>query len=150
MIESIDKNMSFDTACRQAPKRSVGMSLGKGARLKCPRCGTGGLFRAYLKSVDSCAYCGEEIHHHRADDAPPYFTILIVGHIIMPGILLLEKMVKPDLWIHASIWLPLTIFLSLLILPVAKGALIGLQWALRMHGFDPESSDKIEMVPENG
>ena len=54
---------------------------------KCPNCGKGKLFRAYLKPVDSCAACGEEYHQHQADDAPPYFTILIVGHLIVAPLL---------------------------------------------------------------
>ncbi len=121
------------------PRRLVRSALLRGARGRCPRCGIGRLFRAYLKVKDSCAHCRQELHHHRADDAPPYFTILIVGHIIIALMLPVEKTWRPDLWIHASLWLPLTVLLSLSILPVAKGALVALQWALYMHGFDPNS-----------
>lgn len=123
------------------PQRLVRPALVCGARGYCPNCGVGRLFRAYLKTVESCAHCGEDIHHHRADDAPPYFTILIVGHIIIPLLLMVEQTWKPDLWIHAAIWLPMTIVLSLVFLPIIKGALVGVQWALRMHGFDPNSDE---------
>jgi uncharacterized protein (DUF983 family) len=75
------------------------------------------------------------LHHHRADDAPPYFTIFIVGHIVVGGVLALEQALAPADWVQAVIWLPLTIVLSLLILPRVQGAHVGLQWALRMHGF---------------
>lgn len=75
------------------------------------------------------------MHHHQADDAPPYFTIVIVGHIIVPLILLLEKMQQPPYWLHMVLWLPLTVCLTLWLLPKIKGALVGLQWAVRMHGF---------------
>mgnify|MGYP003352389930 CR=1 FL=1 len=84
----------------------------------------------------SCPACGEALHHHRADDAPPYFTILVVGHVIGALILLVDE-IDPDLamWKHMAIWPALVIVLSLALLPRIKGALVGLQWALRMHGF---------------
>jgi uncharacterized protein (DUF983 family) len=85
--------------------------------------------------VPQCTGCGTELHHHRADDAPPYFTILAVGHIVVPAMLLLERMVEPPSWVHTVLWLPLVLVLSLALLPRIKGALIGFQWAHRMHGF---------------
>jgi len=109
--------------------------MSRGLLLHCPSCGEGSVFRKFLKVADNCSACGEEFHHHRADDAPPYFTIFIVGHIIVPMMLWVEMAYRPDLWIHATIWVPLTLALSLAILPVVKGAVVGLQWALRMHGF---------------
>lgn len=80
------------------------------------------------------------MHHQRADDAPPYLTIFVVGHIIIPLMLFVEKMWHPDLWIHFILWLPLTTFLSLWLLPRIKGGVIGLQWAFRMHGFADDTS----------
>lgn len=84
------------------------------------------------------------MHHHRADDAPPYFTMLIVGHIVVGGVLALEQTYAPDSWVHGLIWLPLTLALSLWFLPRVKGAVVGLQWALRMHGFGgaPENEER--------
>ncbi len=103
------------------------------------------MFRAYLKVADRCPNCAEELHHHRADDAPPYFTIIIVGHIIVGGILSLEQAFAPDSWVHAVIWLPLTLAISLLLLPRIKGALVGLQWALRMHGFGGRDETHVKL-----
>jgi uncharacterized protein (DUF983 family) len=129
--------------------RPILRSLLRGARLRCPACGSGAMFRRYLKVSDACPACGEELHHHRADDAPPYFTIVIVGHIVVSLVLIVEMAYRPPLWLHAMIWLPLTVALALLILPPVKGALVGLQWALRMHGFDPNSEvERIESVEE--
>ena len=127
------------------PARPIFGSLIRGATLKCPACGAGAMFRRYLKVADACPQCGEELRHHRADDAPPYFTIVIVGHIVVSLVLMVEMAYRPPLWLHAALWLPLTVILSLLILPSVKGALIALQWALRMHGFDP--NDKGDIVP---
>lgn len=115
--------------------RSVWKSLTRGMKLRCPSCGNGRIFRKFLKVADHCEACEEDFHHHRADDAPPYFTIFIVGHVIVPLMLWIEMAYRPDLWIHGLIWGPLTIVLSLATLPVVKGAVVGLQWALRMHGF---------------
>ena len=106
---------------------------------KCPACGTGALYWRFLKVADACPKCGEELHHHRADDAPPYFTIVIVGHIVVGLVLAVEMAYRPPLWVHAALWMPLTVILALVLLPSIKGALIGLQWALRMHGFDPNA-----------
>jgi uncharacterized protein (DUF983 family) len=129
---------------RSTGERSVLLSLLRGARLTCPACGKGAMFRRYLKVADTCPACGEELHHHRADDAPPYFTIVIVGHVVVGSMLAVEMACRPPLWLHAAIWLPLTVLLALLLLPPIKGALVGLQWALLMHGFDPDAEEKIE------
>jgi uncharacterized protein (DUF983 family) len=101
------------------------------------------MFRRYLKVADTCPHCGEALHHHRADDAPPYFTIVIVGHIVVSLVLAVEMAYRPALWVHAALWLPLTVILTLLILPSVKGALVALQWALLMHGFDHDAKDEM-------
>ncbi len=134
--------IEFETPAVDAkPRRDVKDSLLRGWRQRCPACGTGSLFRKYLKVVDACPACGEEMHHQRADDAPPYFTMVIVGHVVVGGVLVLEKNVAPPSWVHLALWLPLTVGLSLWLLPRVKGALVGLQWSLRMHGFGGETDD---------
>ncbi len=115
--------------------RSVVSAMGRGARLSCPRCGTRTMFKGYLKVADKCGSCGEELHHHRADDAPPYITIFLVGHIIVPLMLIIEQSYFPPMWVHWLIWPAAALGLALGLLPVVKGAFVGLQWALRLHGF---------------
>lgn len=127
--------------------REIGRSLKRGWKQTCPACGAGKLYSSYLKVNDACPSCGEELHHHRADDAPPYFTILIVGHLIVWGILITEQTLAPPVWLQLSVWLPLTAVLSLLLLPRVKGALIGYQWANRMHGFGPEAFEGSDLPP---
>ena len=95
------------------------------------------MFRAFLKVADTCNHCGEELHHQRADDAPPYFTMMIVGHIVVPAMLIVERVWQPALMIHFLLWPTLTLALTFALMPSVKGAIVGLQWALRMHGFDP-------------
>lgn len=116
-----------------------------GALLRCPACGQGRLYRAFLKVNHACPACGEVLDLHKADDAPPYFTITIVAHILVPALLLVEQTWAPPEWLHAVIWLPLSLILSIGLLPSVKGALIGLQWAFRMHGFGAIDD---EPVPE--
>jgi len=128
---------------RSQGERSIFGSLLRGSALKCPACGKGAMFRRYLKVADDCPRCGEALHHQRADDAPPYFTIVIVGHVVVSLVLAVEMAYRPPLWLHAALWLPLTVILALLVLPVVKGALVGLQWALLMHGFDPDAEDEM-------
>lgn len=126
------------------PKRNTGQAVLRGAVCKCPACGNGRIFDGYLTVRPNCDACGEALHHHRADDAPPYFTIFLVGHIVIPLALAVEIAYRPDLWIHMALWLPLTLFSALFFLRPIKGALIGLQWGLYMHGFDPEAGDPDE------
>ena len=132
------------SAIADAP-RPVVRSMARGALQRCPQCGRGRLFRAYLKVEDTCGRCGEAMHHQRADDAPPYVTIFVVGHLIVAGAVGVDMAYEWPIWLHAAVWLPLTVGLCLTLLPIVKGALIGLQWALRMHGF---ASTDAEAVPE--
>jgi uncharacterized protein (DUF983 family) len=118
----------------EAP-RHVWQAMWRGFGLRCPACGEGRLFGSFLKVSDRCPACGEALFHQRADDAPAYFTIVIVGHVIVGGVLSLERAFSPATWVHALVWLPLTLLMSLWLLPRVKGTLVGLQWALRMHGF---------------
>lgn len=127
--------------------RDVAQSMMRGARQLCPACGQGALFHKYLKVNDKCPSCAEELRHHRADDAPPYFTMLITGHIVVGLLLAIETAYAPPLWLHAVVWPAMIMVLSLWLLPRIKGALVGAQWALRMHGFSGKP-DEIEIAPE--
>ena len=122
------------------PRRNLALAMRRGFAQRCPQCGRGALFWKYLKVNDACPHCDEALHHHRADDAPAYFTIVIVGHCIVGGILALHKSLAPPEWVQLAIWMPLTLVCCLWLLPRVKGALVGLQWALYMHGFDGSST----------
>jgi uncharacterized protein (DUF983 family) len=93
------------------------------------------MFARYLKVADQCGACGTDLHHHRADDLPPYIVILIVGHIVGWGILMAETEFEVPLWLHLAVWPLLALVLSLALLQSVKGAVVGLQYALGMHGF---------------
>lgn len=128
-------------------QRDYFQAMKRGALLRCPNCGEGKLFRSYLKVVDECPVCHEEMHHHRADDFPAYIVIFIVGHVVVSLLLAVEMAYQPSYWTHALLWAPLTIGLALVLLPPVKGAIVGLQWSLRMHGFDGKGGDDFDPVP---
>lgn len=110
-------------------------ALRRGFRGRCPACGKGRLFGRFLKVEEACASCGTEFHHHRADDLPPYLVIFIAGHLIGYGILMSETRLEVPLWVHLAVWPALTLALCLALLQPVKGAVVGLQYALGMHGF---------------
>ncbi|MCU0819329.1 MAG: DUF983 domain-containing protein [Beijerinckiaceae bacterium] len=112
-------------------------AIGRGFRCRCPACGEGRLFGKFLKVQPSCETCGTEFSGHRADDLPPYITIMIVGHVIVPLFLLAERSTNWPEWVHMVVWLSLTAALTMALIQPVKGATIAYQWALRLHGFDP-------------
>jgi uncharacterized protein (DUF983 family) len=117
-------------------RRDVVTAVRRGFFGRCPHCGEGRMFRAYLKVADACPVCGEDLTPQRADDAPAYVTMLIMGHFIVAGILAAD-----ELWPNLPMlplavgWSALAALCSLWLLPRVKGALVGYQWAMRMHGF---------------
>ena len=117
-------------------------SIGRGMRSACPACGTGKLFRAFLKPFDQCAACGEELHHHRADDLPAYLVIFVVGHVLLTGYMLAEMVFVLSPWTHIAIWGTLAVVAALLTIQPIKGGVIGLQWAYRMHGFGGDTDEE--------
>lgn len=129
------------------PARPLWNAMTRGFMCRCPNCGEGKLFRGFVKTVDRCAACGEDIHHHRADDLPAYLVVVIVGHIVVGAFMGVEATSTLSTWEHLAIWVPVTIVSSLALLRPLKGAVVGLQWALYMHGFGGEA-ETLETHPE--
>lgn len=129
------------TISRPAPprllmeQRPTGTAMRRGFLRRCPRCGEGQLFDGYLKVARTCPACGEELFHHRADDGPAYLTILIVGHIVGVVMHMVWTRFRPEPLVFATLLTVLAVALSLVLLPRLKGAVVGYQWAHRMHGF---------------
>lgn len=123
----------------QKPDRPIRPAVLRGVRGVCPRCGEGRLFDRWLKVTPVCAHCGEELHHERAQDFPPYIVITIVGHVVVTLLMIVEANIDLSLTTHLMLWIPLTVVLALLLMQPVKGGVVGLQWALRMFGFGGES-----------
>ncbi len=101
------------------------------------------MFARYLKVSPECSFCHEDLSPQRADDLPAYIVLFIVGHIVIGGMMTVETYWEwPVLW-HIILWPLLTLLLSLTLLPRIKGGVIGLQWALEMHGFSKNNKEKI-------
>ena len=97
------------------------------------------MFNGFLKVVDVCAACSGPLGLVRADDAPPYFTILIVGHIVIPLMFLVERGQQPPLWVMSAVFLPLTLILALTLIRPVKGATVGLMLTLNMLKSDADA-----------
>jgi uncharacterized protein (DUF983 family) len=113
-------------------------AIHNGLRCRCPQCGQGRLFDRYLHVTDHCPNCGEDLHHHRADDGPAYLTILIVAHVIGFAIHLMWVIWRPEPMVMATVLSLGAVGLSLALLPRLKGMIVGIQWSRRMHGFGAE------------
>ena len=121
--------------------RVMKQAIWRGWRRRCPNCGEGRMLHSYLKVNDRCPECGEALHHHRADDGPPYLTLLIVGHIIGPLMLYYFIAYEPEPLEFMAIFMTLSAVMSLWFLPRLKGVIVGVQWAARMHGFGHDGHD---------
>jgi uncharacterized protein (DUF983 family) len=111
---------------------SFWLAVTRGCANRCPSCGEGRLFAGYLKVAPRCTVCGAEFGKLRADDAPPYFTIFLTGHLLVPLALWVEKSWTPPMWVHMTIWLPLFTLICILLLRPVKGATLG--WMMKL-GF---------------
>ena len=107
----------------------IRLGLRRGLGLRCPHCGEGRLFARFLKVREQCEACGEDNRIYPSDDAPPYLTLLLVGHLIFPFMFWMDRAWSPELWIMFALWLPLITGLTVAMLPFMKGAVIGIAWA---------------------
>lgn len=112
---------------------SVLSGLARGVKHRCPNCGQGHLYRRYLKVEPVCEACGHELGSYPADDGPAYFTILIVGHLVVAPLLFFPWIWRASPWLVAPLTLIPLAALTLLLLPRVKGAVIGALWAIRLR-----------------
>jgi len=121
--------------------RNLAVAMGRGLLGRCPNCGRGAMFRAYLSVNPRCPVCGEDLSGERADDAPAFLTLLVACLVGGAGVLMSdESSPQTSILAVALFWLVVTAVASLLVLPRIKGAVVGYQWALRMHGFGARST----------
>lgn len=107
-------------------------AIGRGLLGRCPACGKSHLFNGFLRVVAECRNCHAPLGLARADDAPPYFTILITGHIVVPLMFFVDRTYDPSTAMLSAIFVPLTLVLSLGLLRPIKGGTVGLMLKLNM------------------
>ncbi len=113
-------------------RRAWAPAMLRGALGACPACGEGRLFVHGLRVADVCDRCDEELYHHRADRK----GVALAAFVALQIVLLLAAALQ-FLGVHWPLWVwvvPWALAFVLLMRPV-KGAVVGLQWALRLHGF---------------
>jgi uncharacterized protein (DUF983 family) len=128
----------------QVAPRDWRQAVTRGLACHCPACGMGKLFSRFLKPVPLCESCHEDLSPQRSDDLPPYIVITIVGHVVVGGLLLAEQYADWSFTAHMIIWPSLVLVMSLALMQPVKGAVIGLQWGMRMHGFEAAAPDMAQ------
>lgn len=113
------------------PRPSVVRSLLSGLRGRCPRCGRGRLFEGYLAVADQCDVCALTLSEHDSGDGPAVAAIFILGFGVIGLAWAVERLVTPPLWIHAALWIPLTVAGTLLLLRPLKGLTVATQYCVR-------------------
>ena len=113
-------------------------AMGRGAVGRCPACGQTRCFQGFLRVVPVCANCTAPLGSLRADDLPPYLTIFVAGHLVVPLMLWTESAFQLDFGTQALIWLPITAVLTTVLLRPVKGAVLGLMLKLGMAKTDDE------------
>ena len=104
------------------------LPIGRGLRGRCPACGQGRLFQGFLGLRSACEHCGLDFRFADSGDGPAVFVILIGGAIVVFAALLTEVAYQPPYWVHAALWLPLILLVTLAPLRLVKGLLIALQY----------------------
>jgi uncharacterized protein (DUF983 family) len=110
------------------PMISLSSSISRGLRGRCPRCGQGRLFSGFLTTRPRCESCSLDYGFADAGDGPAIFVILLAGFVVVFAALITEVIFRPPYWVHAVLWLPLILIVTLWPLRAIKGLLIDLQY----------------------
>lgn len=127
--------MTVSTPVRwSAPAPAIGTlgAMARGWRGACPDCGRGRIFSGWLRVAETCACCAAPLGRVRADDAPPYFVVFAVGHLVIAAAFMVDRIGTLSVGAEIALFLPLTAILALGLLRPVKGATLGLMLHLRM------------------
>ena len=97
----------------------------------CPDCGEGSVFCSFLQIKDRCDCCKLKLSDHDSGDGPIFFAMLILNIFIVALAIVVEIKFKPALWIHISLWGPLIIILSLILIKYLKVLFLFLHFKYR-------------------
>lgn len=126
-----------DTNARDPRRPSLSTAILRGFAGGCPNCGQTRLFQGFLRVTPVCAHCAAPLGRARADDAPPYFTIFVTGHIVIPLMMYVDRAQAPSVDVMSAMFLPMTLILALGLLRPIKGATVGAMVTLNMLKPDP-------------
>lgn len=141
------KTMKANLLPQDLPRSAAQAAL-RGARNRCPSCGSEHLFFRFLKPISVCGSCGQDWAHQQADDFPAYLAILLTGHILAPLIITLVNHTDLPVWALMVLIVCLALVMMLAMLQPAKGAIIAVQWWLGMHGFEKPPRPEAKSHPE--
>lgn len=119
------------------PVPSLGSALKRGLAGRCPACGKTQAFAGFLRIVGACPACHAPLGNARADDAPPYFVILITAHIVIPLMLIAQRFGNPSQLVLSAIFVPLALVLAVGLLRPVKGGVLAVIVSLGMLANSP-------------
>ena len=103
-------------------------SILAGLSCRCPRCDKGKLFQGFLALRPRCEACGLDFSFADSGDGPAVFIMFLAGFIVVGAALITEVLYRPPFWVHAALWLPLILIVTLGPLRPMKGLMIALQY----------------------
>jgi uncharacterized protein (DUF983 family) len=112
----------------EKPADSLSGSIRAGLACVCPRCGKGKLFQGFLTPRPRCDICGLDYGFADSGDGPAVFIMFLAGFIVVGAALVTEVVYRPPFWVHAMLWLPLILIVTLGPLRPMKGLMIALQY----------------------
>lgn len=123
---------------------ALGAVLLRGLRGSCPRCGEAGLFRKWLKPVETCAHCHHDWSVQQADDFPAYIGIFVVGHLLAPVVIAMVGTFGMSAWLTLAIILPVAVVMLIAMLQPVKGGVIAFLWWFGIGAFVQERREPPE------
>jgi uncharacterized protein (DUF983 family) len=130
----------MDSDGADVARPTLQVALWRGFMGRCPNCGQGKLYRAYLKQVESCAECGAHFGDIESDDAAPWFTILLVSIAAAPLYFMFQTLLASYFAITMLLLVLIVVFLILVLLPRVKGVLLSAFWRSRLGRAAPDDS----------
>src|ERR1700692_3929947 len=112
----------------QQPIETLYASIRACLSCACPRCGRGKLFQGFLTPRPRCEACGLDYSFADAGDGPAVFIMFLAGFIVVGSACLAERLFPPPYWVHAVLWLPLIVIVTIGPLRPMKGLMIALQY----------------------
>ena len=109
---------------------------------QCPRCGARTMFASTVRFAERCRDCGLDYGRFNVGDGPAAFLTLIIGGLIAVLAIVVDMAMRPPIWVHVLLWVPLTTVAVVGGLRLAKGILLTIEYrrgAREAGGIDLDS-----------